>query len=165
MNARWLVVAGFIVAAGAGAACTKESADKAKADTGAAIDATRTEAEKVMDATKKAGEKALDATKDAAAATGEKAKDVAGDVADKSKELASAAGDAVTDTWITTKVKAKFADEKILQGADIKVETKDHLVTLTGNVPSAAAKARAVEIARGTENVTRVVDKLVVRGA
>ena len=142
VNVRSLAVAGVIVAAAAGAACTQESTDKAKADTGAAVDATKTGAEKVMDATKKAGEKALDATKDAA----------------------SAAGDAVTDTWITTKVKAKFADEKILDGADIKVETRDHLVTLTGNVRSAAAKARAGEIARGTEKVTRVVDNLVVAG-
>jgi osmotically-inducible protein OsmY len=141
-NVRWLALAGLIVAAGAGAACTKESTDKAKADTGAAVDATKTEAGKVMDATKKAGEKALDAT----------------------KEAASAAGDAVTDTWITTKVKAKFADEKILNGANIKVETTDHLVTLTGTVPSAAAKTRAGEIARGTEKVTRVVDNLTVAG-
>jgi len=123
-NVRWLAVAGLIVATGAGAACTKESTDKAKAGTGAAV------------------EKALDATKDAA----------------------SAAGDAVTDTWITTKVKAKFADEKILNGANIKVETTDHLVTLTGTVPSAAAKTRAGEIARGTEKVTRVVDNLTVAG-
>ena len=98
-----------------------------------------------------------------AATTADKMKVVAGDVADKSKELALAAGDAASDTWITAKVKAKFADEKILNGTSLSIETKDHVVTLSGAAPSAAAQVRAVEIATGTEHVTRVVDNLVVR--
>jgi hyperosmotically inducible periplasmic protein len=160
---RRLVMAALVGVACVAAACTETAVDKAKAETSAAVDATAAGADKALDATKKAGEKTLDATKDAAATTADKAKDVAGDVADKSKELASAAGEAVTDTWITAKVKAKFADEKLLNGVDIKVETNDHLVTLTGSVPSAAARARAVEIAQGTERVTRVVNNLVIR--
>jgi osmotically-inducible protein OsmY len=162
---RRLIAGTFVAATCVSAACTDTAIGKAKAETSSAVDATTAGADKVLDATKKASEKTLDATKDAAATTAEKAKDVAGDVADKSKELASAAGEAVTDTWITAKVKAKFADEKLLNSADIKVETNNHLVTLTGTVPSAAAQARAVEIAQGTERVTRVVNKLVISKA
>ncbi|MEO8677525.1 MAG: BON domain-containing protein [Vicinamibacterales bacterium] len=161
---RFLTTA-LVAAACAAAACTDAQVDKAKADTGAAVDATKSGAEKAMDATKKAGDKTLEATKDAAATTADKAKEVAGDVADKSKELASAAGEVVTDTWITGKLKAKFADEKVLDGSAISIDTKDHLVTLTGTVPSAAAHARALEIARGTEGVKQVVDKLVIKKA
>jgi hyperosmotically inducible protein len=84
-------------------------------------------------------------------------------VAEKTKEVAVATGAAVTDGWITTKLKAKFADETMLKGSDINVETTDHVVTLSGGVLSAMAKERAVEIADGTEGVKRVVNQLVVK--
>jgi hyperosmotically inducible protein len=84
-------------------------------------------------------------------------------VAEKTKEVAVATGAAVSDGWITTKLKAKFADETMLKGNDINVDTTDHVVTLSGGVPSATAKARAVEMAEGTEGVKRVVNQLVVK--
>jgi hyperosmotically inducible protein len=84
-------------------------------------------------------------------------------VAEKTKEVAVATGAAMSDGWITTKVKAKFADETVLKGSDINVDTSDHVVTLSGAVPSATAKARAVEIAGGTEGVKRVLNQLIVR--
>ena len=83
--------------------------------------------------------------------------------ADKLADAATATGAAVSDGWITTKLKAKFADEVGLKGSDITVDTKAHVVTLTGTVLSATARTRAVEIANGTEGVKRVVDGLVVR--
>ena len=72
-------------------------------------------------------------------------------------------GEAITDGWITTKVSAKFVDEKLLKGSNINVDTEDHVVTLKGTVGSDAAKARAVEIAGNTEGVVRVVNQLVVK--
>jgi hyperosmotically inducible protein len=60
-------------------------------------------------------------------------------------------------------VKAKFTDEMLLKGSDIKVETDDHVVTLTGTVASAAAKNRAAVVARGSEGVTHAVNQLVVK--
>jgi osmotically-inducible protein OsmY len=70
-------------------------------------------------------------------------------------------GDEVSDTWITTKVKSQFFGVDALKGSDISVDT-DHngVVTLTGNVPSEAARARAVEIAKETKGVRRVVDAM-----
>jgi hyperosmotically inducible protein len=47
----------------------------------------------------------------------------------------------------------------------IDVDTKEKVVTLTGNVDSALAKSRAVEIATDTDGVTRVVDNLTVTEA
>ena len=84
-------------------------------------------------------------------------------VAEKTKEVAVATGAAVSDGWITAKVKAKFADETMLNASDINVETTDHIVTLSGGVTSGAARARALEIADGTEGVKRVVNQLVVK--
>ena len=77
--------------------------------------------------------------------------------------LLSSTGEAITDGWITTKLKAKFSDEKLLKDSKITVETSDRVVTLQGTVSTDAAKRRAVTIANGTEGVLRVVDKLVVK--
>jgi hyperosmotically inducible periplasmic protein len=83
--------------------------------------------------------------------------------ADKVAEVATATGAAVSDGWITAKLKAKFADEVVLNGSDITVDTKEHTVTLSGLVPSQQAKARAFEIANGTEGVRMVVNHLAVK--
>ena len=83
--------------------------------------------------------------------------------ADKVTEVAAATGAAVSDGWITAKLKAKFADEVVLDGSDITVDTKEHAVTLSGSVLSPQARTRAVEIANGTEGVRLVVNHLVVR--
>jgi len=92
----------------------------------------------------------------------EKTKDTAGKVVDKTKEGVSKTGEAITDGWITTRVKSKFLDESVLKGSDIHVETNDHVVTLTGTVPSTAARARAVEQTKEVEGVHRVVDKMAI---
>jgi len=84
-------------------------------------------------------------------------------VAEKTKEVAEATGAAVSDGWITAKVKAKFADETTLNGSSINVDTADHVVTLSGAVATGASKTRAMEIAEGTEGVKRVVNQLVVK--
>jgi hyperosmotically inducible protein len=73
-------------------------------------------------------------------------------------------GDKLADTSVTTRVKAGFSGEKLLQNTAIDVETTDRVVTLKGTVGSDAAKARAAAIAGGIEGVTRVVNQLVVKG-
>jgi osmotically-inducible protein OsmY len=93
----------------------------------------------------------------------DKTKEVAGEVADKSKEIVSATGEAITDGWITAKVKAKFADEKLLKDSKIDIDAKDRVLTLKGTVASAEAKKRAVAVANGTEGVLSVVDQLAIR--
>ena len=67
-----------------------------------------------------------------------------------------------TDPGITTAVKSKFAADDVVKAYKIDVDTKDHVVTLTGAVDSSQAKARAVQIARATEGVNNVIDNLTV---
>jgi hyperosmotically inducible periplasmic protein len=126
--------------------------------------AAKSRAGKAIDATKQAGQKTADVTKDAAQKTGDTTKEIAGTAGKKTKEAASATGEAITDGWITTKVRTKFVDETLLKDSHINVDTNDHVVTLRGTVTSSAAKVRAAEIAGGTEGVTRVVNQLVVKG-
>jgi len=69
---------------------------------------------------------------------------------------------AQTDAGITTKVKSKFAADDTVKAYQIDVDTKDHVVTLSGQVENGTAKERAVALARATEGVTDVVDNLTV---
>jgi osmotically-inducible protein OsmY len=73
------------------------------------------------------------------------------------------AGTAVHDGWITTKVKTSFVGEDALENSDIDVDTKNGVVTLKGNVASAAAKNRAEAVAKDVEGVKRVKNQLKVK--
>ncbi|HET7219104.1 MAG TPA: BON domain-containing protein [Vicinamibacterales bacterium] len=73
-----------------------------------------------------------------------------------------AAGCSQTDPGITTAVKSKFAADDTVKANRIDVDTKDKVVTLKGEVQSAAARARAVELAKSTEGVRDVVDSMTV---
>ena len=110
---------------------------------------------------RKAVEEVGDKTKEVAEKAAEKTKEAVTDVAEKGKEAVSKTGEAITDGWITTKLKAKFADEKLLKGRNITAETKDRVVTLKGVVTPEGRK-RAVAIANGTEGVSKVVDELIL---
>ena len=92
----------------------------------------------------------------------EKAKEKIGEVVDKTKETLSKTGEVITDGWITTRVHQRFVGEDLLKSSDINVDTNDHVVTLKGTVMSAAGRAKAVEIAKGTEGVHQVVDRLTI---
>ena len=69
---------------------------------------------------------------------------------------------AETDPGITTAVKAKFAADDVVKAYRIDVDTKDHVVTLNGAVDTPAARTRAIELARTTDGVRDVVDRLSV---
>ncbi|MBA1275271.1 BON domain-containing protein [Stutzerimonas azotifigens] len=66
------------------------------------------------------------------------------------------AGDAVSDTWITTKVKSVLLAEGSTPGMDIEVETKDGIVSLTGTVATEAEKEMAISKAKDVEGVRNV---------
>jgi hyperosmotically inducible periplasmic protein len=67
-----------------------------------------------------------------------------------------------TDAGVTTKVKSKLAADDTVKAYQIDVDTNDHVVTLSGNVESAAAKEQAVRLARETDGVKDVVVNIMV---
>ena len=149
----------FVLALGvalAGTACTKEEMDKAADQTKATAESAAKSAESAVKSA------AASVDEDTADKAIDKTKEVAKDVADKTKEVAAATAEVVSDGWITAKVAAKFKDEIGLEKSDINVDTKDSVVTLKGTVPSAAAKAKAETIAKGTKGVMKVVNQLQV---
>lgn len=92
---------------------------------------------------------------------------VSGDAtaAAKTQNAADDAGQAVSDTWITSKVKSSFIYNRNLDGLDISVTTKDGQVSLGGSVSSSAQKQLAIETARNIRGVRGVnADALSVAG-
>jgi hyperosmotically inducible protein len=63
-----------------------------------------------------------------------------------------------TDSGITSAVKSKLSADDTVKAYRIDVDTKDRVVTLRGEVDSAAARDRAVQLARSTDGVRDVVD-------
>jgi hyperosmotically inducible protein len=59
-------------------------------------------------------------------------------------------------------VKSKFLDEDLLKDSDITVDVSDHVVTLSGTVPTAAGRARAIEEAKKVDGVHQVVDRMTI---
>lgn len=62
----------------------------------------------------------------------------------------------ITDTWITTKVKASLLAGDGVPGTDISVETVNGVVILSGEVESAEQVERAIEITEDIEGVIEV---------
>lgn len=114
---------------------------------------------KLEDKTKAGAEK----TKEGADKAWDKTKEGTEKAAQKTVEGAKKAGAEITDGAITTTIKTRFMGDEGLRGSDIKVDTDHHVVMLTGTVVSAAAHAKAIEIAKSTTGVDRVVDKLVIK--
>lgn len=62
----------------------------------------------------------------------------------------------VTDTWITTKVKADLATTEGIESTDITVDTVNGEVFLTGVQPNDMAVKKAIAVAKGIKGVVKV---------
>src|SRR5688500_5572489 len=70
-----------------------------------------------------------------------------------------------SDPGITTAVKTKLAADDTVKAYQIDVDTKGGVVTLNGTVETQAAKDRAIQLARETDGVSSVDDRLTVNPA
>ncbi|HET7526818.1 MAG TPA: BON domain-containing protein [Burkholderiaceae bacterium] len=73
-------------------------------------------------------------------------------------------GNYVDDTAITTRVKAKFAEDKTVSAMSIGVETMRGTVQLSGFAKTLDEKMQAEKLARGVSGVVAVKNDIVVRG-
>jgi hyperosmotically inducible protein len=72
---------------------------------------------------------------------------------------------AIKDGWLVMKVHSEMVDEDVLAGSNIDVDVKNGVVTLQGTVPTEAARARAVAVAKANDGVKNVVDQLKIAPA
>ena len=109
-----------------------------------------------------------DKAEDKAGRAADKAADKTARAADKAEDKAAGAtkktGRAVDDGWIKSKIYAQYMADwnTVLDDSDIDVDVNNNVVTLSGTVKSAEAKAKAVSIAKSTDGVKSVRDMLKV---
>lgn len=75
----------------------------------------------------------------------------------------STVGQYVDDTTITTRVKAKFAEDSTVSAMAISVETLKGVVQLSGFAKSSAERSKAEDLARGTPGVVNIKNDIVVK--
>jgi osmotically-inducible protein OsmY len=68
----------------------------------------------------------------------------------------------IQDGWITTKIQSQYFLDPDVKGYRIDVDARKGVVTLSGTVASAARRELAEQIARETQGVTRVINRLTV---
>ncbi len=91
------------------------------------------------------------------------AREVGAAIGDKVAEGANAAQHALANTTLTGKIKAKVTLDDTLKGSSIGVDTAGGAVTLSGTVAREAQRVRALQLARETEGVKSVTDRLAVK--
>ena len=73
------------------------------------------------------------------------------------------AGEIADDGVITSAVKARFIGDSLVKARNINVDTYQRVVSLRGTAGSVAERDRAIELARGVNNVVRVIaDDLII---
>jgi hyperosmotically inducible periplasmic protein len=109
-----------------------------------------------------------------AGAAGDRAKAAGSDLAQQTKEAgadvaqktAAAAGQArrsLAEGSLTAKIKSKMALDDTVKALNLDVDTTGTVVTISGTVATEAERARAMQLAKETEGVTQVVDRMQIR--
>ena len=109
----------------------------------------------------------IDSAREAVGTTGGEvrgeAREAGAEIRERTGEAADATRRAVVDGALTSKIKAKMALDDTVRALQIDVDTNNGVVTLTGTIRSEAERQRAVALARETDGVTQVVDRLAIK--
>lgn len=156
----------WLVVLAAGAVLTLSACDKSDNRTaGEKLDGAVAKTEQAAEtAAAKTGEavKEAKAKLDASGTTAEMKEGMA-NAKEAAKEAGAAVSATVDDAAITASVSAGLAKDPDLSAIKINVDTKAGAVSLKGPAPTAAARVRAEEIAKGVQGVTSVDNQLEVK--
>jgi len=72
-------------------------------------------------------------------------------------------GEYVSDSWITSKVKATLVDDPLVKATEVNVETFKGVVQLSGFVSSSAAMSQAVKVTKSIKGVTSVKNDMRIK--
>lgn len=159
-----------LAALGLAAGCDRETTAAAKQDAREAASRIEGALDRTGDKLAAAGERlqpkieaAGERIADAAGAVTTTVKSGARTSAEATGIDAGAAREALGDAAITAAVKAGFLQEPGLGALAIDVDTRDGVVTLNGHADTAAARARAEQLAAATRGVRQVRNNLAVK--
>jgi hyperosmotically inducible protein len=129
-------------------------------------DTARVVGDKTEDAAEATGDAVGTAARKTGSAVGtaaEATKDAVVTGAKKTAEFVKDSPEKVDETWITSKIAGKINADDALENVDVDVKVNKNVVTISGDVPSIALRDRVLSIARETDGVARVVDRMTVR--
>jgi hyperosmotically inducible protein len=92
-----------------------------------------------------------------------KARAAGAEIGEKAAVAATRVTQSLEEGSLTAKIKAKMVLDDLVKARSISVSTDGTTVTLTGTVHSQAERNRALSLARETDGVTRVIDRLDLR--
>jgi hyperosmotically inducible periplasmic protein len=92
-----------------------------------------------------------------------RAREVAVQVKDRTSEAAHETRKVLSDSSLTAKIKAKMALDDHVKAFDLNIDTSAGVATVSGRVRTDSERKRALELARDTEGITKVVDRIQVR--
>ncbi len=92
----------------------------------------------------------------------EKARERGAELAEKAAVATEKVTEAAHEAALTTKIKAKMALDDSVKARTIDVSTDGSTVTLSGTVGSVAEHDRALALAKETDGVSSVIDRLKV---
>jgi uncharacterized membrane-anchored protein len=90
----------------------------------------------------------------------DRARQIGTAVGERAGDAAATAGRALTSGGLTAKIKAKLALDDTVRARDIDVDTTGSTVTVSGTVRTAAERQRVLQLARETDGVTEVIDRI-----
>ena len=93
----------------------------------------------------------------------QRAREVGAEVGEKTAAVATQAKAALDDGALTAKIKSKMALDDSVKALNIHVDTANGIVTVSGTARSQAERQRALQLAKETNGVREVVDRLVVK--
>jgi hyperosmotically inducible protein len=85
------------------------------------------------------------------------------EIGEKAAKAANAVSESLDEGKLTAKITAKMVLDDVVKARTIHVTTNGTTVTLTGTVHSALERQRAVQLAKETEGVTHVIDRLTIQ--
>ena len=91
------------------------------------------------------------------------AREAGAEIGEKAATVAARVSESMEEGGLTAKIKAKMVLDDLVKARTINVTTEGTTVTLTGTVHSQQERERSLALARETEGVTSVVDRLTVK--
>jgi osmotically-inducible protein OsmY len=135
-----------------------ERRDRPESETENLEEAGRELGDDLAEASRDLGEGLAEAGRDVGEGLGEAGRAAA----EGAEELGARVEPHLRDAALTAAVKARLAADPEVDAFAIDVDTVDGVVTLSGKVESAAQRDEAAELARGTDGVSEVVNRIEV---
>jgi osmotically-inducible protein OsmY len=88
------------------------------------------------------------------------AREKGAEIGEKAAKAAVLVGESIEEGGLTAKIKAKMILDDLVKARAINVSTNGSTVTVSGTVHSQEERDRAIQLARETDGVTRVIDQL-----